>query len=130
MWLRWKDEAADNLITVNAAPGVVMGAAADEPDKQGEEQTCTEAHDDEPTTDRLLDTVLGPGHGGIANGFAQAAETELVDDETAERDGVAKELQRGDGGVEPDSRHGDDDNIFEHTAQGDDERRGFAHLQG
>lgn len=55
-------------------------------------------------------------------------DAELVVDQTTEGDGVAKELEGSDRGFPPESRDGDEKDILEDTAEGQNEGRRFTNL--
>lgn len=105
--------------------GEVGGKTAeeDEDDEDGETK------DDELAQSGVARTVLGPGATASANVLLDLVGTELVVDETAEGNAVAKGLETGDGVAEDEHRGKDEEDILEDTGQGEDEGRGLANLQ-
>ena len=88
--------------------------------EQNEEHEGTADEYGDFAQDRLAGTKLGPLSVGLANVTLELFETELVVDHATKSNSVAKELQRSDLGT-PD-HHGSNNkqNVFEHTAQGED----------
>ena len=78
----------------------------------------------------MLGAVLGPGAAGLRQVLPEGGGAEFVVDEAAEGDGVAEELEGGDAGAPDPHGGGDEEDVFEDAAEGEDEGGGASDLGG
>lgn len=93
--------------------------SGDEDDGESEELP----HDGAPVA------VVGPLPRTLRSVLLELVGTELVVDETAERNAVTEELERRDGVAEDEHGSENKEDILEHTREGEHERRGLANLE-
>ena len=85
--------------------------------------------DDDLALDGTLGPVLGPLAAALGNVALDRVAAELEPDHAGERDAVAEELQARDGRAPDGDRGEDEDDVFEHAAERQDEGGGFANLE-
>lgn len=71
--------------------------------------------------------ALGKGPGGLGEEH-ELVPAERVVEQAGEGDGVAKDLERGDGGAPDQDGDDDEEDVLEDAGQGHDEAGGFADL--
>ena len=84
--------------------------------------------DDQSTSDGTGLAVLCPLASSQRVIFLQLLSANFVVDQTAERNAIAEYLEIRDWVAKDDHGRDDQEDILEHTAEGVDERRGFANL--
>jgi hypothetical protein len=123
-----KNMAKAALYTVVKLVGLIRSIA-------GPKATENQKHgDDDSTKDHQLSerwaglTELCPLHAALAEELLQLLSTELVVDETAESDAVAKGLDKGNGVAEEEHGRENKENVLEYTGEGENEGRSLANL--
>lgn len=114
-----RDKSLDDLVRVERAT---------ELDEGNDDHQGNDSEHDQTAFDGVAGRELAPRAAGVADVFLDLVGSELVVDQPAEGDGVAEQLERGHGGFPVDGGDGDEDDILEHTAEGEDQRRGFPNL--
>lgn len=108
---------------------VVLGSEArSEAAEQDENDEDDEAEDNKLAQSRVAGAVLSPGAAALTKVLLELVRTELVVDKTAESNAVAERLETGNGVLEDDHGGEDEQDILQHTGEGENKGRGLADL--
>lgn len=120
------NELANTVIDLVGRVGSVAWSEGTQNEEHGNDDggEYHELAEHRPAVAKLL-----PLHATLAKVLLELLSTQLVVDKTAERDGVTKGLEEGDGVLEEEHGREDKENVLEHTGKREDERRGPANLR-
>lgn len=109
---------------------VLRSEARSKAAEQDEDDEDDETEDNHLAKSRVAGTVFSPSTATLAKVLLKLIGAKLVVDKTAEGNGVTEGLETGNGVLE--NHHGgeDEENILQHTGEGEDEGRGLADLWG
>lgn len=120
-------ETANLVLGVLVVLGSEAGSKAAEKDEDDEDD---EAENNQLAQSGVAGAVFSPSTATLTKVLLELVGTELVVDETAESNAVTESLQTGDGVLENHHRGEDEQNILQHTGEGENKGRGLADLWG
>jgi hypothetical protein len=120
------DELANTAVGLGSLVRGVAGSKRAENHEHGHDD-CGQNH--QLAENRAGVAKLLPLHAALSQVFLQLLRTQLVVDETSERNGVAECLKRGDRILEEEHGGEDEEDVLEYTRKGQDEGRSLANQE-
>lgn len=119
--------------TANLVLGVLIilrSEARSKTTEEDEDDEDDETKNDQLAQSRVAGAVFRPSTTTLAKVLLELIRAKLVVDETAERNAVTEGLEARDGVLEDDHRREDEQNVLQHTGEGENKGRGLADLWG